>query len=57
MKSLKEMVLCGNTPKESRLVIDHIIPVVDGGTNDFLNLRTLCFDCNQGKMISEVRKR
>ena len=57
MKSLKEMVLCGNTPKESRLVIDYIIPVVDGGTNDFLNLRTLCFDCNQGKMISEERKR
>jgi len=50
-------VLCGNTPKESRLVIDHIIPVVDGGTNDSSNLRILCFDCNEGKMINEERKR
>ncbi|MBU4351090.1 HNH endonuclease [Candidatus Parcubacteria bacterium] len=50
-------VLCGNTPKESRLVIDHIIPVVDSGTNHPSNLRALCFECNEGKMISEERKR
>jgi hypothetical protein len=31
------------------LEIDHIIPVVDGGTNDRANLVTACFDCNRGK--------
>lgn len=31
------------------LVIDHVTPVVQGGTNDPANLITSCFDCNAGK--------
>lgn len=49
-------VLCGNTAKEARLEIDHIIPVVNGGDNNFDNLRTLCVLCNHGKRFSENEK-
>lgn len=31
------------------LVIDHIVPVNAGGTNDIENLATSCEECNQGK--------
>lgn len=31
------------------LVIDHIVPVVAGGTNDETNLTTACRDCNARK--------
>lgn len=40
---------CGATNKNSRLEIDHIIPVAQGGTNELSNLQTLCEDCNRGK--------
>ncbi len=49
-------VLCGKDAKEELLEIDHIKPVVYGGTNDFKNLRTLCAECNKGKMLAEERK-
>lgn len=49
-------VLCGKDAKEEHLEIDHIKPVVYGGTNDFDNLRTLCSECNKGKMLAEERK-
>jgi len=41
--------LCGASGKDSRLEIDHIIPVSNGGTSKRNNLRTLCFECNRGK--------
>lgn len=37
---------CGST---NFLEVDHIIPVMDGGTNDLNNLQTLCKECNMGK--------
>lgn len=40
---------CGSTPVEKALRVDHVIPVVAGGTNDPANLVTTCFDCNAGK--------
>lgn len=49
-------VLCGKTASDDRLEIDHIIPVVAGGTNDSKNLRTLCSECNKGKMLLKERK-
>lgn len=48
-------VLCGKTAKDDLLVIDHIKPVVSGGTNDITNLRTLCRECNTGKMLLEEK--
>lgn len=35
--------LCGET---ENLVIDHIMPLSQGGSNDIDNLRTLCSSCN-----------
>lgn len=48
-------VICGKTAKDDILVIDHTIPVVKGGTNDIKNLRTLCRECNHGKMLLNER--
>lgn len=31
------------------MTIEHIIPLLRGGTNDFTNLTILCYDCNQLK--------
>lgn len=48
--------ICGADSTTSRLVIDHILPIVWGGANNEDNLRTLCFMCNHGKMIYENEK-
>ena len=42
-------VLCGATSEDSKLEIDHIQPVIEGGNSDIENLQTLCFECNRGK--------
>jgi hypothetical protein len=36
------------------LSIDHIVPVVGGGTDDDSNLRTLCRPCNSAKCDTEM---
>ena len=40
---------CGASAKESKLEIDHILPVSKGGKNKLNNLITSCFECNRGK--------
>lgn len=45
---------CGGTPPDCMLVIDHIIPVSKGGTNDISNLVTSCSVCNTGKGAREL---
>ncbi|MCW3986464.1 MAG: HNH endonuclease [Candidatus Bathyarchaeota archaeon] len=40
---------CGRTAKETKLEVDHRIPVAKGGTDSLNNLWTLCIDCNRGK--------
>jgi hypothetical protein len=40
---------CGRQSDVVELVIDHVIPVVQGGTNDHENLITACQECNAGK--------
>lgn len=40
---------CGATAEQSRLQIDHLIPLCDGGDNDDSNLVAACEDCNSGK--------
>jgi hypothetical protein len=45
-----QCVYCGAHPSETVLLeVDHIHPVVEGGTNDIDNLVTACWDCNRGK--------
>jgi len=41
--------LCGKTAKESKLEVDHKIPLARGGTDSLNNMWTLCFACNRGK--------
>jgi len=41
--------LCGRTAKETKLEVDHKVPVAKGGTDSLKNLWTLCIDCNRGK--------
>lgn len=40
---------CGRQSDAVKLVVDHIVPVCQGGTNDQENLVTSCVDCNAGK--------
>lgn len=43
--------LCGATAKDTKLVIDHVVPVAGytgKDANDISNLRTLCHECNMG---------
>lgn len=40
---------CGQKPPNIILEVDHMLAVKNGGTNDFDNLITSCFDCNRGK--------
>jgi CRISPR/Cas system Type II protein with McrA/HNH and RuvC-like nuclease domain len=45
-----QCVYCGAHPSETVLLeIDHVHPVVEGGTNDIDNLVTSCLECNRGK--------
>lgn len=36
------------------LVVDHIVPLVDGGTHDLSNLQLLCAHCNNRKYTRQV---
>lgn len=40
---------CGATSDSVQLVVDHVTPVCQGGTNDPENLITSCSTCNAGK--------
>jgi hypothetical protein len=42
-------LLCGATPQEERLEVDHIKPRSKGGGNGADNFQTLCGRCNRGK--------
>jgi HNH endonuclease len=36
------------------LEIDHVVPTSKGGTNEDINLKTACYDCNRGKRDMEL---
>ena len=40
---------CGRGPEDVQLVVDHITPVCQDGSNNPENLITSCHDCNAGK--------
>ena len=42
-------VYCGAKASESELHVDHVVPVIDGGSDQLSNLVTACIDCNLGK--------
>lgn len=42
-----ECSYCGST--EGPLHVDHIVPLIQGGTNDLSNLTVACRECNCGK--------
>lgn len=45
---------CGNHPPSVILHVDHIVPVVEGGSNEDTNLITSCADCNLGKAANSL---
>jgi hypothetical protein len=45
---------CGRQSDVVPLVVDHFIPVKEGGTNDDDNLMTACEPCNQGKAATII---
>jgi hypothetical protein len=40
---------CGKKPPDSLLECDHVQPLCEGGSDEYHNLITSCFDCNRGK--------
>lgn len=40
---------CGAMAPAVRLVVDHVVPVADGGSDDPDNLVAACVECNAGK--------
>jgi predicted restriction endonuclease len=45
-RDMYRCVFCGT---HQDLTIDHIMPLIRGGTDDFENLQTLCLSCNTRK--------
>jgi len=45
---------CGVNGDMNVLEVDHIIPIKDGGTNEYQNLQTLCYKCNINKHYNKL---
>jgi hypothetical protein len=43
---------CGRKTPEVILELEHVIPLIKGGSDDLDNLTTSCFECNRGKGVS-----
>ena len=53
-KRLREQ---GFVPRRSLWEVDHVIPLIDGGSHDLENLQTLCSPCHRKKSAEENRER
>lgn len=49
VKDNYKCVECGATKEDTRLHVDHILPVSQGGSDELSNLQTLCEACNLTK--------
>lgn len=46
--------LCGGTGERVTLEVDHKVSLANGGSNDVVNLWTLCQPCNRGKRTDNL---
>jgi 5-methylcytosine-specific restriction endonuclease McrA len=53
----RELRSRGYKPRQSLWELDHIVPLIDGGTHDDENLQTLCTPCHTRKTAAEARAR
>jgi 5-methylcytosine-specific restriction endonuclease McrA len=53
----QELCRLGFKPRKSLWELDHIVPLVDGGSHDLDNLQTLCTPCHIKKTAEEARLR
>jgi len=53
----QELRRLGFKPRKSLWELDHIVPLVDGGSHDLDNLQTLCTPCHIKKTAEEARLR
>jgi 5-methylcytosine-specific restriction endonuclease McrA len=47
----------GFHPRRSLWELDHVVPLIEGGSHDADNLQTLCVPCHRTKTASEARER
>ncbi len=47
----------GFKPRKSLWELDHVVPLIDGGTHDAHNLQTLCTPCHKRKTAAEAVRR
>lgn len=48
-KNNGKCAICGKPVMYKKMTIDHIVPLSQGGTNDFGNLQLACHSCNRLK--------
>ena len=47
----------GFLPRRSLWELDHVVPLIEGGSHDAGNLQTLCVPCHRRKTADEARAR